>query len=165
RHDARAQDRGLAQPGLAEQDGEELALDAACELCHLFVAAIEITAHLLGERGEPEPRMLRIDRRLRRGAVGWCHGVLSAGDEGDRTLGAHVLALRHPCRAERSSCKRRANSGETSPPGSRVKCSALNRSGTCALPASVSSMHTGRMKSAPSAILRARSSAELHSRR
>ena len=55
------------------------------------------------------------------------------------------------------SDRRCANSGVTSPPGSRVKCTDLNRSGTLARDASVSSMQIGRMNTASSAMLRVRS--------
>ena len=66
-------------------------------------------------------------------------------------------AMLHERRAESRSCRRATNAGATSPPASRVKCTVLNFSGTCASPSFVSSMQTGRMKSAPSAMLRARS--------
>ncbi len=65
RHDPGTQDRGLAKPGLPEEDREQLALHAARELGHLLFAAVEIAARLLGERVESEPRMLRIDSGLR----------------------------------------------------------------------------------------------------
>ncbi len=57
------------------------------------------------------------------------------------------------------SASRCVSSGVTCPPGSGVKCSALNLSGTNAAAAVVASMLTGRMNSAPSAMLRARSMA------
>ena len=41
RHEARAQDRGLAEAGLAEQHREELALHAARELGDFLLAAVE----------------------------------------------------------------------------------------------------------------------------
>ncbi len=52
RHEAGAQDRGLAEARLAEQHREELALHAPRELGDLLFAAEEVTARLLGEGGE-----------------------------------------------------------------------------------------------------------------
>ena len=135
RHQAGAQDRGLAEPRLAEQHGEELALHAARELGDFLVAAEEEAARVLGERGEAEPRMAR-----RRPPQGRCPGLRV-----------------HDGRARVKSFRRAANSGVTAPPGSCVKCSALKRSGTSASAALVSSIVTGSTNSAPSAMLRARS--------
>src|SRR5436190_4320365 len=52
RDDAGAQDRGLAQARLPEQDREELALYATAEFSDLLLATVEISACLLGERSE-----------------------------------------------------------------------------------------------------------------
>ena len=136
RHDARAEDGGLAESRLAEEHGEETALHPPGELAHLLLAAVEVVAGLLGERGETEPGVARVDR-------------VSVG-------GGRVV---HARRALHRSCRRAANSGEISPPGSRVKWTALNRSGTSAAASVVSSMQMGRMKTAPSAMLRVRSTA------
>src|SRR5947207_15206866 len=65
RNDAGAQDRGLAETRLAEQQGKRLALHAPDELRDLILAAVEVRARLFAERVQPEPRMLRVDRRLR----------------------------------------------------------------------------------------------------
>ncbi len=167
RHDPRAQDRRLAETRLAEQDREELALNAARELGDLLLAAVEVAARLLGERREAEPRMLRVDCGVRGRAVRRRGGGVGAHAGSGIRRGPSVrrrharLRLRgrrcHPLRAASRSLSRRANSGVTSPPGSRVKCTALNLSGTCASPPFVSSIVTGMMKSAPSAMLRARS--------
>ncbi len=165
RHDARAQDRRLAEARLAEEDREQLALHAARELGDLLLAAVEIAARLLGERREAEPRMLRVDGGVRDALSVVARGVgLSRigrpmGPARRRRHARLRLRVRrcHPLRAASRSCSRRANSGVTSPPGSRVKCTALNFSGTCASPPFVSSIVTGMMKSAPSAMLRARS--------
>ena len=135
RHQAGAQDRSLAEPRLAEQHGEELALHATRELGDLLVAAEEESPRVLGERGEAEPGMAIVDR-----------------------LGTRYPGLRvHDGRARVKSCRRAANSGVTAPPGNCVKCNALKRSGTSASAALVSSMVTGSTNSAPSAMLRARS--------
>ncbi len=64
RHDAGAQHRGLAEARLPEQQREGLALHAPDELRYLILATVEIRARFLGEGREPEPRMLRVDRRL-----------------------------------------------------------------------------------------------------
>ena len=66
RHEPGAQDRRLAEPGLAEQHGEELALHAARELGDFLVAAVEEVARGLGEGIEAEPGMALVDRRRRR---------------------------------------------------------------------------------------------------
>ena len=47
RHEAGSQQRGLAEPGLAEQHGEVLALHTARELGRLVVAAVEVGAGFL----------------------------------------------------------------------------------------------------------------------
>ncbi len=59
RHEARAQDRGLAEARLAKQYRQELALHAAGELSDLRLAAIEILACLLSEGGEARSQGLR----------------------------------------------------------------------------------------------------------
>src|SRR5437763_11624157 len=65
RDDAGAQDRGLAEARLPEQQGEGLALHTARELRDFFLATVEIRARLFAEGVEPEPRVLRVYRRLR----------------------------------------------------------------------------------------------------
>ncbi len=64
RYDARAQDRRLAESRLTEKDRQQLALHAPAKLGDLVLAAIEIGARLLGERGKTEPRMLLRRRPL-----------------------------------------------------------------------------------------------------
>ncbi len=66
RHDARAQDRGLAQARLAEEDRERLPLHAPRELRDLLLAPVEELPRLLAERVEAEPRMLAIHEVRRR---------------------------------------------------------------------------------------------------
>ena len=56
-HQAGAQDRCLAEPRLAEQHREQLALHAARELGDFFLAAVEVAARLFGEGSEAEPRI------------------------------------------------------------------------------------------------------------
>src|SRR6185437_16329790 len=68
-NDAGAQDRSLAETGLAEQDRQELPLNAPRKLGDLLLAPVKELARLLGERDEPEPRVLGIDRRRVRGTV------------------------------------------------------------------------------------------------
>ena len=62
-------------------------------------------------------------------------------------------------RAASNSCRRRDElAASTRRPAARVKCTARNLSGTLRVARSfVSSMHTGRMNIAPSAMLRVRS--------
>ena len=55
------EDRRFAEPGLAEQHGEQFALHPAGQLGNLFFAAVEILAGFLGERGEAEPGVLLVD--------------------------------------------------------------------------------------------------------
>ena len=70
RHDAGAQDRRLAEARLAEQQRQELALDASSELGDLLLAPEEERARFLGERREAKPRVVGIDGgRLRGGVV------------------------------------------------------------------------------------------------
>ena len=52
RHDARAQDRGLAKTGLTEQHGQEFALYASRQFADLLFTAIEKAARFFGEGGE-----------------------------------------------------------------------------------------------------------------
>ena len=70
RDDAGAQDRGLAEPGLPEQQCQGLALHAPRELSDFVLATVEVRARFFAERVEPEPRVLRVDRRLRHRAPG-----------------------------------------------------------------------------------------------
>jgi hypothetical protein len=65
RHDARAQDRRLAESRLTEKYRQQLALHAPAKLGDLVLAAVEISPRLFGDRGEAEPRMLFIDGRFR----------------------------------------------------------------------------------------------------
>jgi hypothetical protein len=65
RHDARTQDRRLAESRLTEKYRQQLALHAPAKLGDLVFAAVEISPRLFGERGEAEPRMLFIDGRVR----------------------------------------------------------------------------------------------------
>ena len=145
RHETGAQDRGLAEAGLAEQHGEQLPLHAAREFRHLLFAAVEVGSGFLREGRETEPWVGGVDGRG--GGIG-CVGRIAHGDS---------IGPVHSCRARMKSATRRANSAGTSPPGSCVKCSALNLSGTRASAAAVASMLTGRMKRAPSAMFRTRS--------
>ena len=62
RHQAGAQQRGLAEAGLAEQDGQQLALHAPREFRGLVVAAVEIGARVLVVARQADPGILRIDR-------------------------------------------------------------------------------------------------------
>ena len=64
RHQAGAQDRGLAQAALAEQHREWLALHAACQFGDLFLAPVEVLARRFGERIQPEPGLLGVDGRV-----------------------------------------------------------------------------------------------------
>src|SRR6185295_2850942 len=64
RHQAGAQDRGLAEAALAEQHGEQLSLHASRQLGDLVLAAVEESARRLAERVEAEPGLRRIDGRL-----------------------------------------------------------------------------------------------------
>ncbi len=139
-----AQNRGLAQTGLAEQHGEQLALHSAPELGDFAVAAVKECAGFFGEGGKAEPRVAGID-----------------GGRGFRRRSRCEVRqfCVHSERALVKSASRCANSGETSPACSWVKCNALNLSGTSASFAFVASIVTGRMNSAPSAIFRTRSSA------
>src|SRR5665213_3324360 len=133
RHQAGAQYRGLAQSRLSKQNGQQLALHSSSELGDFLFAAVEILPRLFRERRQSQPGIAFIDGALR---------------------------LRvHDCRARMKSATRCANSRGTTPPGNWVKCRALNLSGTSASAELVASMHTGRINSAPSAILRTRSSA------
>ena len=61
RHESCAQQRGLAEAGLAEQHRQELALHTTGELRGFLVAAVEVGAALLGVRGQAEPRILGVD--------------------------------------------------------------------------------------------------------
>jgi hypothetical protein len=147
RHDPGTQYRGLAEARLAEEDGEELPLHAAGELADLLLAPVEEPARLLRERVETQPGVFGIDE------------VQARGDRCDRLdarLGdrAHVATL-----DESNSFRRSTNPAGGSPPGMPVMCSARKRSGTRAIAALVSSMQAGRMKIAPSAMLRVRSMA------
>src|SRR6266567_6528683 len=63
--DTGAQDRGLAEARLPEQQREGLALHTARELRDFVLATVEIRARLFAEGVQPEPRVLRVDRRLR----------------------------------------------------------------------------------------------------
>src|SRR5205807_3151586 len=139
-HESGTQDRGLAEARLTEQQRQELALHAARELGDLLLAAEEERARLLGEGSEPQPRIAFIDL---------------TGRIGRRQLRNRV----HRERARMKSSSRCAKSAGTCPPGSWLKCSALNLSGTRASAAVVASMLTGRMNNAPSAMLRTRSMA------
>jgi hypothetical protein len=134
RDEAGLEDGRLAEARLAEEDREELALHPPAELRDLLVAAVEETAGLLGERDQAEPGVLGVDRRQ-----GW-----------------GLLHSRWPLR---NSCRRWTNSGVGSPPCSLAKCTALNFSGAMASASVVESMHTGRMKTEPSAMPRVRSTA------
>jgi hypothetical protein len=134
----RAQQRSLAEARLAEQHGQQLALHTAGKFRRLVVATVEIRAGLFRIARETQPRVFRVDGR--RGA-----DVRLDGSHG-----------RRPCMR---SCRRRTNSGDGVPPGSRAMCSDLNLSGTSASCSGVSSMQTGRMNTAPSAMLRDRSTA------
>ena len=138
RHEPGAQQRGLAEAGLPEQHGEVLALDATREFGGFLIAAVEVAARLLGVGRETQPRVLGIDRHR---------------------VGALQRRAAHERPPRASSCSRRTNSGLGSPPGRRVMCTARNFSGTSASASGVSSMHTGRMNTAPSAMLRERSTA------
>ena len=85
RDDAGVEDRSLAEPGLSEQDRQQLALHAAGEFGDLLVAAVEEAARLFGERGQTRPGLLRIDR-------GFAHGSASLHGEGSFRHGAlHTL--------------------------------------------------------------------------
>ena len=139
-HESGTQDRGLAEARLTEQQRQELALHAARELGDLLLAAEEERARLLGEGSEPQPRIAFIDL---------------TGRIGRRQFRNRV----HRERARMKSSRRCAKSAGTCPPGSWLKCSALNLSGTRASAAVVASMLTGRMNNAPSAMLRTRSMA------
>jgi hypothetical protein len=139
RHHARVEDRGLAEAGLAEEHRQQLALHAARELADLLFAAVELAAGLLGEGGEAEPGMLGIDRSV------------------DRRRGAGIRGRHGQASPENRRRRRAAKASPPSPAGRRVKCAALNLSGTRAVTSTVSSMQTGRMKTAPSAMLRVRS--------
>src|SRR5207302_744326 len=129
-------DRGLAEARLTEQQRQELALHAARELGDLLLAAEEERARLLGEGSEPQPRIAFIDL---------------TGRIGRRQFRNRV----HRERARMKSSRRCAKSAGTCPPGSWLKCSALNLSGTRASAAVVASMLTGRMNTASSGISRA----------
>src|ERR1700721_1084523 len=142
RRESGPQDGGLAETRLAEQHREELALHPARELGDLLVAPVEISPRLFRERRQSQPGIALVHRI------------------GGRIGGRHALWLRVHCeRARMKSTRRCANSGSTCPPGRCVKCSALNLSGASASAAVVASMLTGRMNSAPSAMLRTRSMA------
>ena len=62
RHETSLQDGGLAEAGLAEEHGQQLALHPAAELGGLLLAAMEIATRLLGEGNESKPGMLGVDR-------------------------------------------------------------------------------------------------------
>ncbi len=134
RHEACPQEGGLAVAGLAEEHRQELALNPAAEFGDLRFAAVKEASGLLGEGNEAEPGILGVDG---------CGG--SGGF--------------HARRALKSSCRRRVNSGVGSPPARRAKCIALNFSGAIASASGVPSMQTGRTNTAPSAMLRVRSTA------
>src|SRR5262249_47437581 len=94
RYEPRAQDPGLAEARLAEEQRKELALHAARQLSDFLVAAEEVLAGLLGEGGEPEPGIALID-----GCDALC----------GRFAGCRV----HRARACMKSTSRVANSGVT----------------------------------------------------
>ena len=142
RYQPGTQDRGLAQARLAEQHGQELALHPPRQLGDLLVPTVEVGARLFGKRSQAEPRMALVDRRRA--------GLLCA---------ERLRLCVHCCRARMKSTRRCANSPGTAPPGSCEKCRALNLSGTSASAAVVPSIDTGRINSAPSAMLRTRSMA------
>ena len=127
------EDGGLAEARLPKEHRQELALHPPAELRGLLLAAMEVAAGLLGERDQAEPRILGVYGRDGRGA--------------------------HACWEFRSSFRRWTNSREGSPPCRRAKWTALNFSGAMASASVVWSMHTGRMKTAPSAMPRVRSTA------
>src|SRR5918994_4387160 len=122
RHQSSAQQRSLAEAGLAEQHRQELALNAGREFRGFLVTAVKIGATLLGVGGKPEPRVLGIDAQ-----------------RADRA-GSDSIHARRPFS---SSCSLRSNSGPGWPPGARVMCSARNFSGTSASDSGVWSIHTG----------------------
>ena len=136
RHDTGVQDRGLAQTGLTEQHGQELSLHATRKLANLVFTTVEILTCLLGERCQAQPRVLGGDG----GGLCW------------RSGGAHA-------RLSSWACSRSTNALAPSPLGSLVKCAALNLSGTWARTSTVSSIHTGSRNTAPSVMLRERSTA------
>src|SRR4029079_19542804 len=121
-----------------EQYGEELALHASRELGSFLVTPVKIRARFLGVRKNAEARIFGIDR--------------------DRFLDAGSACI-HARRPLSRSARRRGNSGGGSPPGVRTICSDLKFSGPSASDSGVSSMQIGRMKTPPSAMLRARSTA------
>src|SRR6185437_12717071 len=103
-----------------------------------LVAPVEIGAGFFRIGEQAQPRIFGIERDR---VVDAGMGVVHAGLPPD------------------NSRRRRRNSGVGSPPDRRVMCSALKLSGTSAAASGVSSMHTGRMNTAPSEMLRARSTA------
>ena len=131
----------MPRPDLPNSTVSSLRCTRRDELGDLLIAAVEIAAGVLGEGRQAQPRMGVVD-----GAVG------SPRD-------GRAADVVHVERACMKSSRRRANSGVTCPPGSCVKCSDLNLSGTSASAALVASMQTGRMNTAPSAMLRERSMA------
>ena len=58
--------RTLAQPGLAEENGERVRADAAVKLLRFGRATEEKVPHLFGVIVEANPRMIRVDGRRRR---------------------------------------------------------------------------------------------------
>ena len=62
RQNTGAQDRRLAEAGLAEQQRQQLALNAARKLGDLLFPPVEERLRFLGERREAQPRVLRVDR-------------------------------------------------------------------------------------------------------
>src|ERR1019366_555479 len=123
---------------LAEEDSEQFALHTPAKLGGLLLAAVEIAAGFLREGDQAVPGVLFVNG-------------------GDRRHGSRGRF--HARRALKRSWRRRVNSGGGSPPGSRAKCMALNFSGAIASASVVPSTHTGRMKTAPSAMPRVRSTA------